>query len=81
MAPADPIMPRGHRLFDGARAQVKRTHFLRADENTQPEEKRDGYQIDDGAGNNSHGQTGVAAGTFAGNSLFVGNSDPNLVVA
>jgi hypothetical protein len=48
--------------------------LLWADENTQPEEKRDCYQIDDGAGNNSHGQTGVAAGTFVGNSLFVGNS-------
>jgi hypothetical protein len=33
----------------------------------------DGYQIDDGAGDNSHRQTGVAAGTFAARSLHVGN--------
>ena len=46
---------------------------LQAHENTQPEEKRDGYQIDDGAGDNSsHGQTGVAAGTYVGNSLLLG---------
>jgi hypothetical protein len=46
--------------------------LLRAHENTEPEEKRDGYQIDDGAGDNSHGETGVAAGTFVGNSLLLG---------
>jgi hypothetical protein len=46
--------------------------LLQAHENTEPEEKCDGYQIDDGAGDNSHGQTGVAAGTFVGNSLLLG---------
>jgi hypothetical protein len=54
--------------------------LLRAHENTEPEEKRDGYQIDDGAGDNSHGETGVAAGTLLG-IRFCWELQPSLIVA
>jgi hypothetical protein len=47
--------------------------FLRAHERDSPRKKREDYQIDHGAGDDSHGQTGVAAGTFTANSHLVGN--------
>jgi hypothetical protein len=72
-APGVKVLGRTRHLHGGY-VRDKMKALLRTQENTEPEEKRDGYQIDDGAGDNSHGQTGVAAGTFAGNSLFVGNS-------
>jgi hypothetical protein len=56
-----------------AKMRGKNKNRLRAHENAQPEEKGDGYQIDDGAGDNSHEQTGAAASTLVANSLLVGN--------